>query len=598
LINDVLDLSKIEAGRLELEHIPFSLGDTVGDTVRTLAVKAAEKGLRLEYEVDDEVSDGVIGDPGRLRQILYNLVSNAIKFTHVGSVVIRVGLESSGPDNQAVLHFAVEDTGIGIPHDKQDRIFEVFSQADGSTTREYGGTGLGLSIACQLVGMMRGRIWLESELSRGSTFHFLAQLTAMREQSDLHQAPANQEANDGLAFVISHVAAERRNLVEMLRQVGVTPLPVPDVAAALHALPGTIERGSPPQVVVLDVNEGGFDDVGEITADPILAEVPLVIVTSTGQRGEAAKYRELGAAAYLTRPLENGELLEAIRAVVGLRRAGESQLVTRHWLRERRQRFHVLVADDSPTNRHLAQSLLQKHGHTVVTAMDGFEAVAEFEKGGLDAILMDVSMPGRDGIEATAIIREQEADSDNHVPIIALTAHAMDGDRERCLAAGMDAYVSKPFKANELFATIAQLVRGPGKAVGLPMVEVEEAMADLVNHREALQRVEGNLDLLQEMVDIFLDEYPSVKMAILEGLAEGDLELVASGARQLRGNLLTFAAHGAADLAKSVEVRALAGDHDGTEVAWNQLHDLISQLGPALKSWYEAPYDEAGGAGA
>ncbi|MEE9183826.1 MAG: response regulator [Acidimicrobiia bacterium] len=598
LINDVLDLSKIEAGRLELEHIPFSLGDTVGDTVRTLAVKAAEKGLRLEYEVDDEVSDGVIGDPGRLRQILYNLVSNAIKFTHVGSVVIRVGLESSGPDNQAVLHFAVEDTGIGIPHDKQDRIFEVFSQADGSTTREYGGTGLGLSIACQLVGMMRGRIWLESELSRGSTFHFLAQLTAMREQSDLHQAPASQEVNDGLAFVIAHVAAERRNLVEMLRQVGVTPLPVPDVAAALHALPGTIERGSPPQVVVLDVNEGGFDDVGEITADPILAEVPLVIVTSTGQRGEAAKYRELGAAAYLTRPLENGELLEAIRAVVGLRRAGESQLVTRHWLRERRQRFHVLVADDSPTNRHLAQSLLQKHGHTVVTAMDGFEAVAEFEKGGLDAILMDVSMPGRDGIEATAIIREQEADSDNHVPIIALTAHAMDGDRERCLAAGMDAYVSKPFKANELFATIAQLVRGPGKAVGLPMVEVEEAMADLVNHREALQRVEGNLDLLQEMVDIFLDEYPSVKMAILEGLAEGDLELVASGARQLRGNLLTFAAHGAADLAKSVEVRALAGDHDGTEVAWNQLHDLISQLGPALKSWYEAPYDEAGGAGA
>jgi signal transduction histidine kinase len=223
LINDVLDLSKIEAGRLELEHIPFSLGDTVGDTVRTLAVKAAEKGLRLEYEVDDEVPDGVIGDPGRLRQILYNLVSNAIKFTHVGSVVIRVGLESSGPDNQAVLHFAVEDTGIGIPHDKQDRIFEVFSQADGSTTREYGGTGLGLSIARQLVGMMRGRIWLESELSRGSTFHFLAQLTAMREQSDLHQAPANQEANDGLAFVISHVAAERRNLVEMLRQVGVTP---------------------------------------------------------------------------------------------------------------------------------------------------------------------------------------------------------------------------------------------------------------------------------------------------------------------------------------------------------------------------------------
>ena len=593
LINDVLDLSKIEAGGLELEHIPFSLSDTVGDTVRTLAIRAAEKGLRLEYEVADEVPDGVVGDPGRLRQILYNLVSNAIKFTHVGSVVIRVDLDSSGPDNQTILHFSVEDTGIGIPHDKQGRIFEVFAQADGSTTREYGGTGLGLSIARHLVDMMHGRIWLDSEPGEGSTFHFLAQLTAMREQSDLHQSQRSEEASDGLVLVISHVAAERRNLVEMLRQVGVTPLPVPDVAAAFHALPGAVERGSPPQVVVLDLGEGAVADVSAITADAMLGTVPLVVVTSTGQRGEAAKYRDFGAAAYLSRPLENGELLEAIRAVLSLRHAGESALVTRHWLRERRQQFHILVADDSPTNRHLAESLLRKHGHTVVTATDGFGAVEEFEKGGLDAILMDVSMPGCDGIEATGLIRELEAHTDDHLPIIALTAHAMDGDRERCLAAGMDAYVSKPFKADELFATIAQLVDGPGSAAPSGRV-VEEARVELLNQREALERVEGNLALLQEMVDHFLDEYPAVKMAILEGLSQGDLELVASGAHQLRGNLVTFAAHGAADLAKSIEVRALAGDHGGTEVAWNELQDLINQLGPALKNWYEGPSQKAG----
>ena len=584
LINDVLDLSKIEAGRLELEHLPFSLSDTVGDTVRTLAVRAAEKGLTLEHTVAPDVPDGVIGDPGRLRQVLYNLVSNAIKFTHVGRVSIDVSLEHLGEDHQAHIHVAVADTGIGIPPDKNEHIFDVFSQADGSTTRQYGGTGLGLSIARQLVEKMTGDIWVDSRPGEGSVFHFIVQLAAMSDQSDLQPSLGTAEDIDQLVLLVSEVPAERRSVAEMLRQAGATPLPVPDIPAALHALGGAIERGLPPQAVILDVHGDGAGDVAAITAHPNLADIPLLVLTSTGQRGEAAEYRDLGAAAYLTKPLEQGEMMEAIGAAIAFRDAGPSaELVTRHWLRERRRRFHVLVADDSPTNRHLAKSLLVKRGHTVVTANDGHEAVAAFEKGGIDIILMDVSMPECDGLEATGAIREREEAAGSHVPIIALTAHAMDGDRERCLQVGMDAYVSKPFNADELFATMASLVRSgpvePGSVVKVAP-SVDEGAA--LNRHEALQRVEGNLDLLAEMVGLFVDEYPGVADAIQHGLAGADLEMVASAAHQIKGNLATFAAGDGAAAAAELEAMARAGDLHGSQGAWERFLEVFSRLEPEL----------------
>ncbi|NNL13962.1 MAG: response regulator [Acidimicrobiia bacterium] len=586
LINDVLDLSKIEAGRLELEHLPFSLADTVGDTVRTLAVRAAEKGLQLEHSLAPDVPDGVIGDPGRLRQVLFNLVSNAIKFTHVGSVAIDVLLEDLADNHKASLHFVVTDTGIGIAEEKQDRIFDVFSQADGSTTRQYGGTGLGLSIARQLIEKMDGHIWVDSEPGSGSTFHFVVRLAAMRDQSDLQLSLGSGQDVDQLVLLVSAVPAERRSVAEMLRQAGVTPLPVPDIPAALHAVGGAIERGLPPQAIILDVQGDGAGDVAAIAANPSFSSIPLLVLTSTGQRGEAAEFRDLGAAAYLTKPLEQGEMIEAIRAATAFAESSSrGDLVTRHWLRERRRRFHVLVADDSPTNRHLAKSLLVKRGHTVVTANDGNEAVAEFEKGGIDVILMDVSMPECDGLEATGVIRRQEALSGTHVPIIALTAHAMDGDRERCLQAGMDAYVSKPFNADELFATMAHLARSPladDGAAPEPALEPVEESPTALDRREALQRVEGNLELLAEMVGLFVDEYPSVTGAIEDGLAEGDLEMVASAAHQLKGNLATFAARDGAAAAANLEATARSGDAAGSAVAWEQFLDVFSRLEPEL----------------
>ncbi|MDH3538763.1 MAG: response regulator [Acidimicrobiia bacterium] len=584
LINDVLDLSKIEAGRLELEHIPFSLSDSVGDTVRTLAVRAAEKGLQLEHALAPGVPDGLIGDPGRIRQVLYNLVSNAIKFTHVGRVSIEVSLEEMAADHQASLHFIVTDTGIGIPEAKQKHIFDVFSQADGSTTRRYGGTGLGLSIARQLIEKMNGHIWVESASGVGSAFHFVVRLAAMRDQSEIQLSLGADEDVDQLVLLVSPVPAERRNVAEMLRQAGATPLPVPDIPAALHALTGAVERGFPPRAVILDVQGDGAGDVAAITSHPAFAKIPLLVLTSTGHRGEAAEFRDLGAAAYLTKPLEQGEMMEAIGAAAAFREAGQrGDLVTRHWLRERRRRFHVLVADDSPTNRHLAKSLLVKRGHTVVTANDGYEAVAEFEKGGIDIVLMDVSMPECDGLEATGVIRDREAASGAHVPIIALTAHAMDGDRERCLQAGMDAYVSKPFNADELFATMANLVRPdsdepvPAAAEG-PRVHAGAAL----DRREALQRVEGNLELLAEMVGLFVDEYPAATATIQAGLAAGDLEAVASAAHQIKGNLATFAAREAAGAAARLETMARSGDPHGSASAWAHFLDVFSRLEPEL----------------
>jgi len=584
LINDVLDLSKIEAGRLELEHIPFSLSDTVGDTVRTLAVRAAEKGLLLEHALGPEVPDGLIGDPGRLRQVLYNLASNAIKFTHVGSVSIEVALEDLADNHQASLHFIVTDTGIGIPADKHEHIFDVFSQADGSTTRRYGGTGLGLSIARQLIEKMDGHIWVESAPGVGSTFHFVVRLAAMRDQSEIQLSLGVDQDVDQLVLLVSAVPAERRSVAEMLRQAGATPLPVPDIPAALHALTGAVERGLPPRAVILDVQGDGAGDVAAVASNPAFAKIPLLVLTSTGQRGEAAEFRDLGAAAYLTKPLEQGEMMEAIGAAVAFRDAGQrGDLVTRHWLRERRRRFHVLVADDSPTNRHLAKSLLVKRGHTVVTANDGFEAVAEFERGGVDIILMDVSMPECDGLEATGAIREREAVSGSRVPIIALTAHAMDGDRERCLQAGMDAYVSKPFNADELFATMANLVRGdgdePARTETVAPVAHDGAALD---RREALERVEGNLELLAEMVGLFVDEYPAATDAIQTGLAAGDLDAVAGAAHQIKGNLATFAAREAATAAAELESLARAGDVHDAAAAWERFLDTFSRLEPEL----------------
>ena len=464
VINDILDFSKIEAGKLELDPVEFDLRDNVGDTAKTFALRAHEKGLELIVDVQPDVPGTLIGDPARLRQVFVNLIGNAIKFTRQGEVVLRVKTESQA-ENIAVLHFSITDTGIGIPEDRQKAIFEAFTQADNSMTRRYGGTGLGLTISSHLAEMMGGRLWVESEAGKGSTFHFTASFGLGKSPTGSVAVSRSTDLRGLRVLVVDDNATNRRILEEQLSGWRMRPMLAEGGRDALVALRLAKDSGTPFPLVLTDVrmpDMDGFALAERIKEDPLLAEATIMMLTVAGQRGDVARCRDLGVAAYLTKPIKPLDLLDAISTVMGMRSQQVDQpvLVTRHSLREHRRVFRILVAEDNSVNQLLATRLLEKRGHTVVMANNGREALTVLEKadfGGFDAVLMDVQMPEMDGFEATAAIRAREKKSGQHLPIIALTAHAMKGDKERCLVAGMDGYVAKPIKAEELIEAIENL---------------------------------------------------------------------------------------------------------------------------------------------
>ncbi len=469
VINDILDFSKVEAGRLDLESIEFSLRQSLEPAVKALALRAHQKGLELNCYVHPPVPEVLVGDPGRLRQVLVNLVGNAVKFTGQGEVTVQV--EKQAEEDGAVwLHFSVQDTGIGIAPEKQEAIFEPFTQADGSTARRYGGSGLGLTISHHLVEMLGGRMWVESALGQGSTFHFTARLGLGRPFPPI--SPAKQASLVNVpVLVVDDNATNRRILEDMLRNWRLRPTVVADGPAALDCLKKAEEAGRPFALMLTDVNMpdvDGFTLVEQVKQDPRLAGLTVLMLTSAGQRGDAARCRDLGVAAYLTKPVGQSELFDAIVRVLGsgsqLRPAA---LVTRHSLRETRKGLRVLLAEDNVVNQMLAVRLLEKRGCTVVVTADGREAVSAFEKEPFDLVLMDVQMPRMDGFKVTAAIREREKAAGGHTPIVAMTAHAMKGDREECLGAGMDDYLAKPIRAQELFEILTRL--GQRTAVPEPL---------------------------------------------------------------------------------------------------------------------------------
>jgi two-component system sensor histidine kinase/response regulator len=464
VINDILDFSRMEAGKFDLDPIDFNPRDAIGDMADVVALRAHQKGLELVVDVDASVAHTVRGDPGRLRQILVNLIGNAIKFTARGEVSVRVTTETSA--DGILLHFAVADTGVGIPLDRQKRVFEAFTQADGSTTRTYGGSGLGLTIASQLVNLMGGRIWVESEVGQGSTFHFTGHFEEVTAPV-LAAAPDTVDLRNLAALVVDDNATNRRLLEVMLRGWGMVPTLVPDVSAALASLRAAEQSGAAFPLVLADVQMPGAD--GFTLAEAIkkeagLAHAAVVMLTSAGQPGDAARCRGIGVAAYLTKPIRSKDLRNAIVLALGGRSAAqEPVLVTRHSLREARQTGRVLLVEDNAVNRLVASRMLEKRGHTVVVATNGHEALAILNDAaivGFACVLMDVQMPGMDGFECTALIRAGEKKTQVHLPIIAMTAHAMKGDEARCLAAGMDSYLSKPIRPDEFFDVIERYLDG------------------------------------------------------------------------------------------------------------------------------------------
>jgi len=457
VVNDILDFSKIEAGRLDLDPTEFNLRDCVYPTLKTLAVRAHQKGLELICNIRPEVPDVVVGDLSRLRQILINLIGNAIKFTEHGEVGLWIAVDSRTPHGLR-LHFEVSDTGVGIAAEKQKLIFDAFSQADGSTARRFGGTGLGLTISSQLVELMGGTLWVESALGRGSCFHFTTDFGEGKEVVGT-LPPATSVQLSGLrALVVDDNSTAARVLGEMLQRFGMRPMLAESGIAALQCLKQ--DQGAF-ALIMTDRNMpdmDGFRLVEQLRQSPELAgKAKVIVLLSTGQQGESARCQELGVDACLTKPVSQAELFEAISRVLGASPSkSDSPEPIRRQAVPKATRLHVLLAEDNAVNQKIACRFLEKEGHHVTLASDGRQALAAIEREDFDVVLMDVQMPEMDGFEATAAIRAQERDTGKHLPIIAMTAHAMAGDRERCLAAGMDNYIAKPISARELIELLEE----------------------------------------------------------------------------------------------------------------------------------------------
>jgi signal transduction histidine kinase/DNA-binding response OmpR family regulator len=478
VVNDILDFSKIEAGKMDLEVVDFDLRDCLESALKALALRAHQKGLELLCEVAAEVPPVVRGDSTRLRQVVINLVGNAIKFTAAGEVAVRVQAENRD-EQGCLLRLTVADTGIGIPEEKRELIFAAFSQADTSTTRKFGGTGLGLTISTRLVQMMGGKIWVESEVGRGSQFHFTTRVGVAEAKEIKGGTIASPELLRGArVLVVDDNRTNLQVLAGMLKRWGMHPTTAGGGDDALAQLCAAQEAGEPYRLILTDMHMpkmDGFALIECIRRKPESATTTIIMLTSAGHRGDAARCQQLGVAAYLLKPIRQSELREAIARLLGAREEnGTTPLLTRFSLQGARDPsafFRILVAEDNPVNQTLVVRLLEKRGHHVMLAGNGREALKALEKESFDLVLMDVQMPEMDGMEATAAIRQKEENTAVHQWIIALTAHAMKGDRERCLAAGMDGYLTKPIRPPELdqileeYATRRSALPAPSRSV-------------------------------------------------------------------------------------------------------------------------------------
>jgi len=580
VINDVLDFSKIEAGKMDLEEIDFSLRKCLTETLRILALRADEKTLELACDIDTGLPDMLSGDPGRLRQIVMNLAGNAIKFTERGEVVVRVVQEPqdfpppSAESARIALHFMVIDTGIGIPQEKQAGIFQAFTQADGSTTRKYGGTGLGLTISRQLVEMMGGRVWLESSAGQGSTFHFSISLGLAK-----NCAVGPEAIDDSLqgvpVLVVDDNQTNRSILDKMLRFWGMKPLLAGNMAQVMAAL-----AQQSFEVVLLDIRMpgiGGFELCERIRQIHGMEAGKIIMLGSAARREDAIRFRELGVAACLTKPVSQQELRLTIgSALAGGAARRDAPSVVREEKRPGAGRtLRILLAEDSPTNQAVAVGLLTKFGHSVVIANDGNEALSAFDREAFDLLFMDVQMPGMDGFEATAAIRAREKKTGAHIPIIAMTAHTMKGDREKCLAAGMDGYVSKPVDGKALLQAI------DGAALQAPEPSSGN-LAPLVNREELMRRLDGNLDIMRLVVSSFIADAPRSLGDIRSAVESANAEDLYRLAHRLKGAVSNFSAEDVNRAALRLETIAKGHDLSQAPEAYQELAGMIERLTPEL----------------
>jgi PAS domain S-box-containing protein len=590
LLNDILDFSKIEARKLTLDAVDFDLTEVIAATMRSMAPRAHQKGLELAYEVEPDVPTALTGDPVRVKQVLLNLVSNAVKFTEHGEVVLRAGL-AGRHGSRAVLHISVTDSGIGISDAEKTTIFDAFTQADASTTRKFGGTGLGLAITSQLVGLMSGRIWVESVVGHGSTFH--VELPFSVPAASLTPAtPPDQAILRGMAvLVVDDNATNRRILRDVLTNWGMRPTLAESGEAGLALMAAAAKRGQPFPLVLLDFQMPGLDGLGvaeRMEQSRMAPATMILMLSSVGLGSEAERGAELGIRACLTKPVRQSVLREAILAAL----AGSASTPSpdpapageQRALRPRRSKTcRTLVAEDNAVNARIASAILQRQGHTVTCVPNGRAAVAAVATGTFDLVLMDVQMPGMDGKDATRAIRKSESGSDRRIPIIAVTAHAMKGDKDSCLEAGMDAYLSKPLRAHELLGAIQLLVGaeplGAAEAAGS---SPKPATFDL---GDALARVEGDKELLAELIDICLDEAPRMMDDIRRAIDADDPIRLERAAHAFKGSLASLGARNVAQHASHLEAMGRNGSMAEARARFSDMDQDYRDLEVAFRSF-------------
>ncbi len=570
VINEILDFSKIESGKLELAPEAFQLRAAMGDTLRTLSLRADQKGLELALDVNADVPDSLFGDINRVRQVVINLVGNAIKFTSEGEVLVTVSTlagERKQPGaaketTDLTLHVAVADTGIGISQDKQQLIFEAFTQADSSTTRDYGGTGLGLAISTHLVGLMGGRIWVESVPGKGSTFHFTIKVARHAETVTTPSRERRATLAGMPVLIVDDNATNRRILQQMVLSWQMRPTIVAGGAEALEALETARLAETPFPLILLDAQMpgmSGFDLMEEINLNrAAIGGSTVMMLSSSGNQTDVSLCAKLGIACYLTKPVRSAQLLESILKLLDNapekasaekggrtpgRRAGERGL-------------RILLAEDNLVNQKVTAGVLAKRGHVTTIASNGRLAVEEFSRGTFDIILMDVQMPEMGGFEATALIRKMEIGKGEHIPIIAMTARAMTGDREQCLAAGMDDYLAKPFRSPELIEVVERHCGGENR---VSFDSIEEAESPVFDEAGLLAIADGDEQLRNEIVQVYLTEYPRLLEEVRVASARSDCEALQFSVHALKSSVGNMAASRAHRAAEDIEVLARAG---------------------------------------
>jgi PAS domain S-box-containing protein len=582
IINDILDFSKIESGKMTLEEIEFRLPDVLSQTLRSVALRAHQKKLELLLDIDPTLPEILIGDPGRMRQVIINLVGNAIKFTPQGEIVVKVTRQKSQPDPQRMaLQITVRDTGIGIPKDKFDAIFQSFSQVDTTITRHYGGTGLGLTISNRFVELMNGRIWVESELNQGSTF-FIELSLGLAEGN--HQARYETDELKQRVLVVDNNATLCALVEDLLHHWGIRCHTLTSGAEALEALQGAAQAGDPFQLLLLDVNMplmNGFEVLTQVLSVPELTTTIIMMLTSESQGEDTARCRTMNIASSILKPFSQSDLYDTLMNALGLQGALTVANQPRNLLKVNQRRLHILVAEDNNVNQTLASRLLEKFGHAVEIAENGLIAIEKWQATPFDLILMDVDMPQLNGYAATAKIRELEQQCNTRIPIIGLTANIMQGSREKCLAAGMDGYLSKPIDTQALWAELEALNGSLSAISSASEASTGTPARYHFDLNKALLLMANDMGLYSEMTQIYLSDYPKYLAQLQVAINQNNDELTRHNAHTVKGMLSVFCVPAIAEIARSIEMAEVANPQS----AFNELRQAMDWLSVEIQKY-------------